>query len=208
MLARAPGRAGRRGPREERAQRSVPRVGAVRCRSVLALYLFVAFWVVLGVGVFFVAGRGGPRGARDTVHTQSYRGRRAMTLVFVVIYAGFGVVLPVVFLVGNHNNANAQIGGIKLTSAEKKGREIFGQKCGLCHTLAAANAVGKVGPNLDVVMPTEALVLHTIANGCLQNPPPGSQEACLGQGTMPADVVQGVQATQVAQFVARVAGKE
>jgi mono/diheme cytochrome c family protein len=175
---------------------------------VLALYLFVAFWVVLGLGVFFLAGRGGPRGARATVQAQSYRSRRAMTWIFVVIYAGFGVLLPVVFLVGNHNKANAQVGGIKLTAAERKGREIFGQKCGLCHTLAAANAVGKVGPNLDVVMPTGPLVLHTIANGCLQSPPPGSQEGCLGYGTMPANVVQGVQATEVAQFVARVAGKE
>jgi len=36
--------------------------------------------------------------------------------------------------------------------------------------------VGKVGPNLDVIQPTEQLVLHTIQYGCLQNPPPGSQE--------------------------------
>ena len=64
--------------------------------------------------------------------------------------------LPVVFLVGNHNRANAQVGGIKLNAAEQNGRELFGQKCGLCHTLAAANAVGKVGPNLDVLQPTEA----------------------------------------------------
>jgi Cytochrome c len=175
---------------------------------VLAVGLFVLFWVILGLAAFFVGIRGGPRGARDTVHTQSYRGRRAMAWIFAVIYVGFGVVLPVVFLVGNHNHANGQVGGIKLTAAEKKGREIFGQKCALCHTLAAANAVGKVGPNLDQIMPTESLVLHTIANGCLQSPPPGTQEACLGEGNMPPNVVQGVQATQVAQFVARVAGKE
>jgi hypothetical protein len=174
----------------------------------LALYLFIGLWVVLGLGVFFVSFRGGPRGARATLQTQSYRGRRAMTWIFVVIYAGFGVVVPVVILVGNHNNASGQVGGITLTDAEKRGRDIFGERCGLCHTLAAANAVGKVGPNLDVVMPTESLVLHTIENGCVQNAPPGSQQACLGQGTMPANVVQGVQATEVAQFVARVAGKE
>ena len=65
-----------------------------------------------------------------------------------------------------------------------------------------------MGPNLDVIQPTAQLVLHTIANGCLQNPPSGSQEACLGEGTMPADVVQGVDATDVAQFVAKVAGVE
>ena len=116
--------------------------------------------------------------------------------------------IPVVFLVGNHNQANGQVGSSELTQAEKHGREIFGQRCGLCHTLAAANAVGKVGPNLDVIQPTEALVLHTIQYGCLQNPPQKSQEACLGYGTMPADVVQGVDAENVAKFVSKVAGKE
>ena len=80
-----------------------------------------------------------------------------------IIYVAFGIALPIVILLGNRNNANGQVGGIKLTAAEKRGREIFGENCSLCHTLAAANAVGKVGPNLDVIQPTEQLVLHTIA---------------------------------------------
>jgi mono/diheme cytochrome c family protein len=175
---------------------------------VLAVALFAAFWVVLGLGVFFLAIRGGPRAAAAPRGPGSYAARRALAWVIVVTYVAFGVALPVLFLVGNHDNANGQAGGIKLTAAQKRGREIFGEKCGLCHTLAAANAVGKVGPNLDVIMPTEQLVLHTIQYGCLQNPPPGSQEACLGYGTMPADVVQGVDAQDVAKFVAAVAGKE
>jgi mono/diheme cytochrome c family protein len=176
---------------------------------VLAVLLFAAFWVVLGLGVFFMAFRGGPSAAVIvSPGPRSHAARRTMGWLFAITFIVFGAVLPAVILIGNHNRANAQVGGITLTAAEKHGREIFGQRCGLCHTLAAANAVGKVGPNLDVVQPTEQLVLHTIENGCLQNPPPGSQEACLGQGTMPADVVQGQDATDVAQFVARVAGKE
>jgi hypothetical protein len=173
---------------------------------VLAVFLFAAFWVVLGLGVFILGVRGGPGAAARK--EQGYRSRRLMGVVLVLVYVGFGIALPVVFLLGNRNNASAQVGGIKLTAAEKRGRELFGQHCGLCHTLAAANAVGKVGPNLDVIQPTAALVLHTIMYGCLQEPPSGSQEACLGEGTMPADVVQGVDATDVAQFVAKVAGNE
>jgi hypothetical protein len=173
---------------------------------VLAVFLFAAFWVVLGLGVFILGVRGGPGAAAR--REQGYRSRRLMGVVLVLVYVGFGIVLPVVFLVGNRNNANAQVGGIRLTAAEQRGRELFGQHCGLCHTLAGANAVGKVGPNLDVIQPTEQLVLHTIQNGCLQNPPSGSQEACLGEGTMPADVLQGVDASDVAQFVAKVAGNE
>jgi hypothetical protein len=173
---------------------------------VLAVFLFAAFWVVLGLGVFLLGVRGGPGAAARG--EPGYRSRRLMGVFLVLVYVGFGIVLPVVFLLGNRNNASAQVGGIKLTAAEKRGRELFGQHCGLCHTLAAANAVGKVGPNLDVIQPTAALVLHTIMYGCLQDPPSGSQEACLGEGTMPADVVQGIDATDVAQFVAKVAGNE
>ena len=174
----------------------------------LAVLLFGAFWVVLGLGVFFLGVRGGPSAATATSGGRSYRMRRPVVWVLVLTYVGFGVALPIIFLVGNHNSANAQVGGIMLTAAEKRGREIFGERCGLCHTLAAANSVGKVGPNLDQIQPTESLVLHTINNGCLPNPPSGSQEACLGEGVMPAEVVQGVDAQDVAKFVSKVAGKE
>ncbi len=123
----------------------------------LPVLLFVAFWVVLGLGLFLVAVRGGPAGVRATLQTQSLGGRRAAGLSFVVAYVGFGVVLPVVFLTGNHANASAQYAGLKLTAAEKSGRELFGAHCGICHTLAAANAVGKVGPDLDQIQPSESL---------------------------------------------------
>jgi mono/diheme cytochrome c family protein len=175
---------------------------------VLPSTLFILLWVLLGLGVFFIAIRGGLGGARTIFQRQSYRARRAAGVTFTVVYVGFGVALPLVFLIGNHDNANGQVGGLKLTRAEKAGRELFGEHCAVCHTLAAANAIGKVGPNLDVIQPTRQLVLHTITYGCLQNPPPNSQENCLGQGTMPAQILQGQQAIDVAKFVARVAGRE
>jgi len=172
---------------------------------VLAVLLFAAFWVVLGLGVFFLGARSGRTGAGKE---PGYRGRRAMAWTLAIIYIAFGVAIPVLIQFGNRNNANAKVGTSELTQAEKHGRELFGEHCGLCHTLAAANAVGKVGPNLDLIQPTEQLVLHTIQYGCLQNPPSGSQEACLGEGTMPADVLQGVDAEDVAKFVSKVAGNE
>jgi cytochrome c551 len=176
---------------------------------VLPSALFAAFWVVLGLGVFFIAARGGLGGARAPFQSQSHAARRAASVVFAILYVGFGVAIPVVFLVGNHINANAQVGGIKLNAAERRGRELFGQHCAVCHTLAAANAVGKVGPNLDTIRPSESLVLHTIVNGCLQNPPtPSSPQTCLGQGNMPSAILQGKNAEDVAKFVAKVAGRE
>jgi mono/diheme cytochrome c family protein len=174
----------------------------------LAVWLFVAFWVLLALALFFIAGRGGLGGARATLQTQSPGGRKAMAVIFVIVYVAFGIAAPVGFLVGNHSNANAQVGGNRLTAAEKRGRTLFGTHCGVCHTLAGANAVGKVGPNLDQLRPPESLVLNTINNGCLQNPPPNSSQACLGFGTMPAGLLQGRDAQDVADFVAKVAGRE
>ena len=37
--------------------------------------------------------------------------------------------------------------------------------CGGCHTLEAAGASGKVGPNLDDAKPDEALVIERVTNG-------------------------------------------
>ena len=175
----------------------------------LGVGLFAAFWAVLGLIVFFIAARGGLGGARATFQSQTRSGRASMGVIFAIVYVGFGVALPVVFFLGNKHNASARVGMVKLTPAEKRGRELFGEKCAVCHTLAAANAIGKVGPNLDTLQPPYTLVLHTIENGCLQNPPTsGSAQTCLGQGTMPSNVVQGKDAIQVSQFVAKVAGKE
>ncbi|MHB8657777.1 MAG: c-type cytochrome [Solirubrobacteraceae bacterium] len=175
----------------------------------LGVFLFVAFWVLVAFGLFFVAIRGGLGGARATLQTQSRGGRRAIGWIFAVVYLGFGVVLPITLLTGNHANANSQVGGIRLNVAQKHGRELFGLHCAVCHTLSAANAAGKVGPNLDTLRPPASLVLHTIQYGCLQSPPTASDpQTCLGLGVMPADVVEGKDAQDVASFVGKVAGKE
>jgi mono/diheme cytochrome c family protein len=175
---------------------------------VLAVVLFIAFWVIVALSLFFIALRGGIGGARQTLHRQDRVGRAAFNSLLVFVFVGFGVVTPIAILTGNHANASAQVGGLKLTSAEKTGRILFGEHCGVCHTLSAANAIGKVGPNLDQIQPAYSLVIKTINNGCLQNAPSTSDDSCLGFGTMPSNIVQGREETEIAQFVSRVAGKE
>ena len=172
----------------------------------LAVAAFVAFWVIVALALFLIAARGS--GPRAVVTGPSRGGNRSVMTLFVVTAAVFGIALPILMLTGNHNNANAQIGGIKLTSAEKSGRELFGEHCGVCHTLAGANAIGKVGPDLDILKPAESVVIHTINNGCLPNGTASSGESCLGQGVMPSGIVQGRDAQEVAQFVAKIAGNE
>ena len=174
----------------------------------LPVFLVIALFVVLGIGVFFVAFRGGPAAA-SRPSPRGYRSRRATAVTLLIFYLAFGIALPLIFLTGNHAKASAQVGGIKLTAAEKQGRELFGHNCAFCHTLAAANATAKVGPNLDELRPSEQVVLNTIVNGCLQNPSStSSPQTCLGYGTMPSGILQGTQAKDVAAFVAKVAGQE
>jgi len=163
---------------------------------VLGVALLIAFWVILGLGTFFIAISGGLKGARTTLQTKSREGNRLATLALVIIFAGFGLAIPITLLTGNHANASSQFDGVKLTASDKQGRILFGQHCATCHTLAAANATGKVGPNLDVLQPPKSLVLSTVQNGL-----------DIGTGTMPQGLVVGKDANDVANFVSTVAGK-
>lgn len=164
----------------------------------LATAAFLAFWIVVGLALFFIAARGGPRGARATLQSQSRASRRTATVVFTVFYVVVGVAVPAAILIGNGESADARVGGmtIELTAQEKEGRDIFGVACASCHTLAATGADGKVGPNLDQMRPPEELTLDAVLRGRQR-----------GAGTMPAGIVQGSDAEAVSAFVAAVAGK-
>jgi mono/diheme cytochrome c family protein len=162
----------------------------------MAVVAFICFWIVLGLGILFVAIRGGPRGARETWHTQSRTGRRATFAVLIAVYLGVGIAVPAVVIAGDQDHNQSAPNGVHLTAAQAHGRELFGKYCVQCHTLKAASAVGKVGPDLDELRPPAALVLDAISKGRGR-----------GQGTMPADLVQGKDARDVASFVAAVAGR-
>jgi mono/diheme cytochrome c family protein len=88
----------------------------------------------------------------------------------------------------------AQAGGASAAELAK-GKQIFQQNCGTCHTLADAGTNGKVGPVLDQVKPSMELVLSAV------------QKGGLGSGTMPANIVTGADAKAVATYVSTVAGK-
>jgi mono/diheme cytochrome c family protein len=167
------------------------------------LIVFVIFWALLGVGVFFVAMRGGPSGARRALHTEAKPGQRLVTLGVIVLFA-FGLIVPAIVLAFNgEHKASVASGGIRLTAEQQKGRELFARSCAVCHTLSATKSVGRVGPDLDtrvgvdIATPAgrKALVLGAIAEGRAR-----------GLGQMPALLYQGKEAEAVASFVAAVAG--
>jgi mono/diheme cytochrome c family protein len=159
---------------------------------------FLAIWIVLGAGIVLVAIYGGPGAARERVlHSQSRRGRRLTGLVIAAVFIGMGIVVPGMVVAANEADNEAGAARVRLTPAQEHGRQLFGQRCQQCHTLAAANAVGTVGPNLDELKPSRDVVLDAIDKGRAR-----------GVGRMPADLVQGQDAEDVASFVAAVAGRQ
>ncbi|MBB4664187.1 cytochrome c [Conexibacter arvalis] len=164
----------------------------------LATAAFIAFWVIVGLVLFLLALRGGPRGMRATLQSQSRAGNRTALIGFSVFYIAVGVAVPVLLGIGNSDSADAHINGqtVQLTQQEREGRELFGANCANCHTLAAARASGQVGPSLDVLRPPAELTYDAIVRGRQR-----------GGGTMPARLLEGSQAEAVAAFVAATAGR-
>jgi mono/diheme cytochrome c family protein len=158
--------------------------------------VFVLFWVFLGLGLVIVALSGGPRGAARSMHGQSRRGRRAAIGAFVVAFVVLGVGVPAAVIAAEDDRNDIPEADVSnLTAAEKHGQELFGRRCVLCHTLKAANAVAQVGPDLDALRPSKALVLDAIKNGRSQ-----------GNGQMAAGIYSGQDAQDVAAFVAKAVG--
>src|SRR5512134_1734497 len=105
-------------------------------------------FVLIGIGVLFVAFSGGPAAARDTYLT---RGSRLFTVSMLVLYIGLGVAIPAAVIAGREEAAGGvgQLRAESLSGTEERGRDLFRQACASCHSLAAVNARGVTGPNLD-----------------------------------------------------------
>jgi mono/diheme cytochrome c family protein len=140
-------------------------------------------------------------------------------LVIGAIIVGFGLGIPALVIDDNRTTPaggggggeSASGGGETTASSESSGNEtttkssgggaaaegklIFTQSCGTCHTLKDAGTNGQIGPVLDQLKPDKKRVLAAIKNG-------GT-----GSGTMPANIVTGKEAQDVADYVSSVAGK-
>ena len=159
----------------------------------MAAAIFLGFFIILGLGVVGVAMRGGPRGVRDTLEVGRKRPLHAAEFAVAGAIVLFGLAVPAVVLLGDQ--ASAGPGGTTLSAAQKEGRVLFAERCSTCHTLADANAVGRVGPNFDVLPPAEKLTIDAIENGRA------------GKGQMPAQLLEADEAKKVAAYIAEVAGR-
>src|SRR4051794_26942875 len=162
----------------------------------MSTLLFVLFFVLLALGVLFVAMSGGSGGIGAVLHSQKRGSRRFATVLFFValVVLGFGIPAAVI-ATDKHSTDLPHAGLTNLTEGEKQGAELFGRRCALCHTLEAAHAVAQVGPNLDQLAPSKKLVLDAINKGRSN-----------GNGQMPAQIYTGTNADDVASFVAKAVG--
>lgn len=164
---------------------------------------FIIFWVVLALIVLFVAIQGGPRRARESLYGESKAMARALQAGIVATFV-FGLAVPALVLAFNgENKASVGPGATHLNAAQQKGRVLFSDTCTFCHTLKGAGAVGRTGPNLDVLVASagttpeqrKAFVLSAIESGFAGR-----------YGQMPKAIYSGREAHDVASFVAAVAG--
>jgi cytochrome c553 len=155
---------------------------------------FILPFVLLGALVLFVAFSGGPGAAREAYLT---RGSRLFQLSIVAIYVVFGLLVPGLVLANKGEEAGG-VGALRsasLNESEEQGKNLFQQQCASCHSLAAVNARGVTGPNLDRIGDVQPdRIVNAIRIG-------GT-----GQGRMPAKLLEGEEAQDVAEYVAKVAG--
>jgi cbb3-type cytochrome c oxidase subunit III len=100
---------------------------------------------------------------------------------------------------------------------EENGRQLFQERCASCHSLAAAGSVSEIGPNLDHAFAQaradgfEESAIREIVHEQIKYPgqfPTAEDDPAFLQGNMPANLVTGEDAEDVAAFVAANAGKD
>jgi len=155
---------------------------------------FLLPFLLLGGLVLFVAFSGGVSEAREAYLT---RGNRPFQVSVLAIYVVFGLVVPGVVL-ANKEEAAGAVGNLRsenLSEPEHRGKDFFLQTCASCHSLAAVNARGVTGPSLDQIGEVSPeRIVNAIENG-------GT-----GQDLMPANLLEGEDARDVAEYVSKVAG--
>lgn len=170
----------------------------------MATFGLIALFVLIGSAVIFIAYSGGPGAAREAYLTS---GSTFFKIAIPVVYVGLGIAIPAV-VIANSEQKEGNTGSLANTAPSErteKGKELFQNTCATCHRLAAVNALGVTGPDLDEIgldsttkqqrAASEKRIEEAIKNG-------GT-----GQGLMPANLLQGEAAAEVAAYVAQVAGK-
>jgi mono/diheme cytochrome c family protein len=160
----------------------------------MEVLLVLVPFVVAGLTIFFIAFSGGPAAAREAYLT---RGGRLFRYGIPVLDLLLGAAVPAA-VIASRGEAEGGVGKLRTdapTQQEKDGKLLFRQTCWSCHNLDAVQAQGVTGPDLDELGLDRQRVLNAIKRG-------GT-----GDGRMPAGLLQGEDAQDVATYVAKVAGQ-
>jgi cytochrome c551 len=161
----------------------------------MEVLLVIGPFVVLGIIVIFIAFSGSPGAAREAYLT---RGGRFFTFVIVLLYVALGIAVPAA-VIAARGEAEGGVGSLRTEQASteaEEAKELFIANCKSCHDLDAVQARGVTGPDLDDLGGLDSRrVLNAIRRG-------GT-----GQNRMPAGLLQGRDAREVARYVAQVAGR-
>ena len=161
----------------------------------MEVLIVIVPFALAGIAVIFIAFWGGPSAAREAYLT---RGGRFFTFVMILLYLALGVAVPAAVIAGRGEavGATGPLRSEEPTAKEELGKELFVQNCKSCHTLAAVQAHGVTGPDLDELGGMDKQrVLNAIKTG-------GT-----GSGRMPPALLEGEDAEAVATYVAAVAGR-
>ena len=134
---------------------------------------------------------------------------------FLIFGALVAVVAVIAFWAFAKEGSNEAV-AVPVESADQEAQEMFATNCGTCHTLAAGGTDGVVGPNLDQILPTQVAPATGTAEEVAEANV-SSYEGVYGrvlnaitcglEGRMPAGILQGEDAQDVAGFVAAYAGQ-
>jgi cytochrome c2 len=115
-----------------------------------------------------------------------------------------------VFVLAAAGCSSGTVGIVDKGADKAHGKQLFVEKCAACHTLAEANAQGKIGPNLDTSFRPdrkqgfdESTIREVVAGQILY---PGNYGDT--GPTMPPNLVTGDDVDAVAAYVAYVAGQK
>jgi mono/diheme cytochrome c family protein len=131
-------------------------------------------------------------------------------IVFGLVVIVLAAAIPWLAFQADGDSANAE----PVPSDLKAGQSLFVTNCGTCHTLYAAGTDGNFAPNLDELLapsgpPAGANAEATIeaTKGRVLNAIEQGVDGSTTPGRMPAGIVNGQQAKEIAAFVATTAGE-
>lgn len=112
------------------------------------------------------------------------------------------------------DKGDGNTGTTEVSASLAKGQELFEINCGNCHALNAAGTTGNFGPDLDTMLapagpPEGTSAESTIESneGRVLNAIEAGVDSTTEPGRMPAGIIDGEQAEEVAAFVAATAGR-